>query len=265
MSWEFHPREFTFSAWGSLALHDWADAAYRAGSDNDVYSLVMRQGGALGFADFGAAASSRPVWNLAEGADCWSTGLTPPEVFWLKLQVDNASRVVPLQSAGLVLQRAIDRIGVLTLDTLDLMTPLRPVRESPMDLAYGRDWYEFGDPAARRRASIDLVLNDRTTTEALLAEKTGPWLGDCLTFLEPATEPVSQPAARPVRLSGSRLIPDGTEATYHFEVVLGSDTLDFLAWVAETFVWALGDGPGESLVLRVSVDRGNPPAGPLHS
>ncbi len=216
--------EIAFRAQGSLRLHSWTEKAYREGSDADLYSLVMRQGAALEFADFRGAQSPCAQWNLAEAGDCWVGGAAAPELFWIRIPVKQSRQALPLQSAGLVLQRAVQKVGVASIDLLEVLVPLEFSRQDPMPLAYGRDWFEFSDPAGRRPATIELITAERSWDAAEIVAKVAPWLGDCVSFGPPASQ---------------------------FNVVLGSDTLDFLAWVAEVFSWAVADGSSEShLQLR---------------
>jgi hypothetical protein len=239
------PGEIAFCAHGTLRLHDWTEKAYAEGSDTDLYSLVMRQGAALELASFGAASSSCAQWNLAEAADCWVGDTEAPELFWIRFPVQQSRASLPLQSAGLVLRRAVDKVGEISLGLLDVTLPLELSRQDPMGLAYGRDWFEFSDPAGRRRATIDLITptrSTRSTTEAALAEKVVPWLGDCVVFGSPSSP------TRP--WTSSSLIGADSAPAYHFEVTLGSDTLDFLSWVAEVLGWAVADGSEGPLLLR---------------
>jgi hypothetical protein len=196
--------QFGFAAYGRLRLHPWTAAAYASGADRDLFILVANQAAALGMSAFDGRTDGLQ-WHPAEVADGWTGELAPGLVFRCDFQADID---LPLQSAGLVLQQATDRVGTLELERLEVLVGVKAT--DPLRFVDGREWFEFSDPAGALPARISLSCPGDD-----LIGKVEPWLGRTVGFGQ-ATE-------------------DG------WNVTLRSSSLDFLAWVSGVLAWACAD------------------------
>jgi hypothetical protein len=202
------PGEFEFTAYGALRLHPWAATAYAEGSDRDLFILVANQAAALGLSAFDGRSQGLQWHPFADSADRWTAEQPPGLVFRCGFQTDDQVTGLPLQSAGLVLQQAVDRIGALELERLDVRIGRRD--SDPLRFVDGRDWFEFSAPGAVRPGRIALPAST-----AGLPRKTQPWLGRTVEF--------------------GQATGDG------WEVTVRSTSLDFLAWVSGVLAWACAD------------------------
>ncbi|WP_432946367.1 hypothetical protein ACQPXM_08045 [Kribbella sp. CA-253562] len=199
------PREFSFTAYGELRLHDWAARAYAAGADRDLFIMVANQAAALGLSAFDGRTQGLQ-WHPIEAGDRFrSPERSSRPVFDCVFQSDAE---LPLQSAGLVLQQAVDRIGTLELERLDVLVATNS--PDPRRFVDGREWFEFDDLSAMVPGRISV-----SGATGGLVEKVAPWLGATVEF--------------------DRAVDNG------WEVRLRSASLDFLAWVSGVLAWARAD------------------------
>jgi hypothetical protein len=141
---------------GTLTLHEEFRARWEEGSlEPDAFSLIASWSSILDFADFTGADDASVQWSHCDAGGDWTQDGEERLIAWLQADV-GAGRHLPLQSCFNVLERAVTRVGEVSVHELQAIVPLASGSVPAGRLAEQRDWLALGAAPGRVLAGVDI-------------------------------------------------------------------------------------------------------------
>lgn len=209
--------------------------------DADAYSLFNSYAEALGWSHSGAAPSGAELWGMADAGQNHAAGATQAAWFHVvPLGPSGQAGVVPVTQVVLCAEKALARLGELTLQGVQLLVPLQLRSSAPGNLFSRCGIFDSpaSSPPARVSVRIDSGSDDACTRLAPAIRATVEQFAAGLIAPEPnPPDPDVAAALDPPVLDKPMWIGEGEHAV-SLTLAVPELTLDLCAWLADYLAYA---------------------------
>lgn len=237
---------------GALAPHPWRGAE----PDSDAYSLFHARSSALGWLTEAREGAMGGLWGMNDAG----SGREPARAAWFQVVLTGPvppGRPLPTQAFLACAGDVVARIGILRLDALQVLMPLR--RQGPpavSALLADAAWFADRAPGASTRVRVTLDSGQEpalSSAAPAMAEWIGQWAQDV--FRCDGCTPTDHPDVEPAGIDHLWNGPSRHRAT--LTGALAEWSLDALGWLAAFLADAAAVHGVHGPVL-LSATRGGP-------
>jgi len=148
--------------YGSLQLHSWITAE-TVELEEDAYSLFMSRSISMGWSTAGGNdLTKEPLWGMNEAEIDRPTDNLNGRIAWFQVGVSDRfdARPLPVLPILACADDALNRVGEVHLDALQVFLPMHDDGDAAGHLVSGLNWFAICDPDARTSVRITIDGGD---------------------------------------------------------------------------------------------------------